>query len=339
MKPRREVSRASHGEWRPSPARPDPVALLRAQAASRDQTLVPIRSGRMLSSPFTFYRGAAAVMAADLAGSPCHVRRDRAGLRRCPYLELRRFCRPRPPPAVRPQRLRRDATGTVGMGRQTDGGEHRDRRARHRASGPDAASDRQAISLASIAWDVASSRARRARHVVCAARCRRDHYTIRRGVRSRRRAEFVHTFTQGRHKTSARAVQRFTELVTADRGSSAHRRCLHRFASSHVWARNRAVRPLHCSTSTSTVFTRNGRIWSTPTRSWTLLARSWVSAASARAPGWRCWWPVPAGRHRAAVQGSPTIGARPTSGSQRVRWRGERVVRGQRMMQAAPTCS
>jgi len=50
--------------------RPDPVTLLEEQAESRVADLVPIRYGRMLVSPFTFYRGAALIMAADLAGSP-----------------------------------------------------------------------------------------------------------------------------------------------------------------------------------------------------------------------------------------------------------------------------
>ena len=50
--------------------RADPVVLLKQQAATRVQELVPIRHGRMLVSPFTFYRGAAAVMAADLAATP-----------------------------------------------------------------------------------------------------------------------------------------------------------------------------------------------------------------------------------------------------------------------------
>jgi uncharacterized protein (DUF2252 family) len=67
---RREVPRSAHGDWSPSPDRPDPVAVLTAQAATRVQALVPIRYGRMLVSPFTFYRGAAAVMAADLAMTP-----------------------------------------------------------------------------------------------------------------------------------------------------------------------------------------------------------------------------------------------------------------------------
>src|SRR3954449_13216759 len=67
---RLQTPRSVHGEWSPAADRPDPVAVLTAQAATRVQDLVPIRYGRMLVSPFTFYRGAAAVMAADLAPTP-----------------------------------------------------------------------------------------------------------------------------------------------------------------------------------------------------------------------------------------------------------------------------
>ena len=67
---RRETPRSDHGRWEPLPDRPDPVALLEEQAATRVPELVPIRYGRMLVSPFTFYRGAAAIMAADLASTP-----------------------------------------------------------------------------------------------------------------------------------------------------------------------------------------------------------------------------------------------------------------------------
>ena len=67
---RREVPRSSHAGFTPGPSRPDPVALLERQAVSRVAELVPIRYGRMLVSPFTFYRGAALIMAADLAGTP-----------------------------------------------------------------------------------------------------------------------------------------------------------------------------------------------------------------------------------------------------------------------------
>ena len=62
--------RTAHGEWTPAADRPDPVELLEEQAASRVPELLPIRYGRMLVSPFTFFRGAAYPMAADLAGAP-----------------------------------------------------------------------------------------------------------------------------------------------------------------------------------------------------------------------------------------------------------------------------
>ncbi len=64
------ATRSSHGRWEPAPDRPDPVDVLEAQAADRVEELVPIRYGRMLVSPFTFFRGAAAVMAADLGETP-----------------------------------------------------------------------------------------------------------------------------------------------------------------------------------------------------------------------------------------------------------------------------
>lgn len=64
----------SHTGWTPATDRPDPVALLEEQNLTREQDLVPVRHGRMLVSPFTFYRGAAKIMAADLKDTP------RAGL-------------------------------------------------------------------------------------------------------------------------------------------------------------------------------------------------------------------------------------------------------------------
>ena len=67
---RARVPRSVHGEWQPAADRPDPVALLEEQAASRVPELVPLRYGRMLVSPFTFYRGAAYLMASDLARAP-----------------------------------------------------------------------------------------------------------------------------------------------------------------------------------------------------------------------------------------------------------------------------
>jgi uncharacterized protein (DUF2252 family) len=67
---RNETPRSSHRRWDPPANRPDPIALLEEQAATRVPELVPIRYGRMMVSPFTFYRGAALIMAADLASTP-----------------------------------------------------------------------------------------------------------------------------------------------------------------------------------------------------------------------------------------------------------------------------
>lgn len=67
---RKAVPRSRHATWAPSLGRPDPLTLLRAQDAIRIPDLVPVRWGRMSISPFTFYRGAAALMAYDLASTP-----------------------------------------------------------------------------------------------------------------------------------------------------------------------------------------------------------------------------------------------------------------------------
>jgi hypothetical protein len=67
---RAEVPRRSHANWEPALHRPDPVELLEEQAMTRVPELVPIRYGRMLVSPFTFFRGGAYLMASDLSHGP-----------------------------------------------------------------------------------------------------------------------------------------------------------------------------------------------------------------------------------------------------------------------------
>lgn len=67
---RSEVPRSRHAEFTPAPDRADPVDIIERQSAHRVPELVPLRYGRMLESPFRFYRGAAAIMAADLATTP-----------------------------------------------------------------------------------------------------------------------------------------------------------------------------------------------------------------------------------------------------------------------------
>ena len=71
---RKQVDPSGHAGWTPAADRPDPVGLLEAQNATREPDLVPVRHGRMMVSAFTFYRGAAKIMAADLEHTP------RAGL-------------------------------------------------------------------------------------------------------------------------------------------------------------------------------------------------------------------------------------------------------------------
>ena len=67
---RRDVPRTSHAEFRRARGRPDPVSVLEAQNATRIKELVPVRMARMLTSPFAFLRGSAAIMAGDLASFP-----------------------------------------------------------------------------------------------------------------------------------------------------------------------------------------------------------------------------------------------------------------------------
>jgi uncharacterized protein (DUF2252 family) len=67
---RNQTALSSHAGWTPARNRRDPVALLEEQNVTREPDLVPVRHGRMLVSPFTFYRGAAKIMAADLDGTP-----------------------------------------------------------------------------------------------------------------------------------------------------------------------------------------------------------------------------------------------------------------------------
>ena len=122
---------ASHTGWVPAADRADPVTLLSDQNVTREQDLVPVRHGRMMVSPFTFYRGAAKIMAADLAGDPDR-RADRAALRGRAPVELRRVRLARAAAAVRPERLRRDPARAVRVRRQADGRELHHRRPEQR---------------------------------------------------------------------------------------------------------------------------------------------------------------------------------------------------------------
>ena len=120
-----------HAEWTAPADRPDPVGVLEKQNATRVAELVPIRHGRMIVSPFTFYRGGAAIMAWDLSAPrrpPCAS--SAAVTRTCRTSAC--FAAPDRRMVIRPQRLRRDAPGTVRVGRQAARRELRRGRARQR---------------------------------------------------------------------------------------------------------------------------------------------------------------------------------------------------------------
>ena len=99
------VPRESHAVFDPGPGLPDPIGLLEEQAKSRVPELVPIRRGRMMVSPFTFYRGAALPMASDLSAYS-GVGAGGAGVRGCAPVELRRLRLRGAAAGLRRQRLR-----------------------------------------------------------------------------------------------------------------------------------------------------------------------------------------------------------------------------------------
>ena len=136
--------------FEPLRQRADPIELLERQAKTRVPELVPIRYGRMLVSPFTFYRGAALIMAQRPRGDAA-LGADRAVLRRRAPVELRRVRLARAAAGVRRQRLRRDAPGAVGVGRQAPGREHADRGARQRLRRQGPGADRARHGRASTA--------------------------------------------------------------------------------------------------------------------------------------------------------------------------------------------
>ena len=130
---RSELPRSAHAGWEPAPVRGDPVELLEEQAQTRLPELVPIRYGRMLDSPFAFFRGGAYLMAADLAAGP------RTGLHAqlCGDAHLSNFgifAAPDRQARLLHQRLRRDAARPVRVGRQAPRRELRGRRPGSEAS-------------------------------------------------------------------------------------------------------------------------------------------------------------------------------------------------------------
>ena len=111
---RQHAPRSSHAEWTAPADRADPIEILIRSSAHRVKHLLPIRYGRMLQSPFAFYRGAAAIMAADLAHADHGL--ARAALRRLPPDEFRHLRHARAAIDFRHQRFRRDRCPARGNG-------------------------------------------------------------------------------------------------------------------------------------------------------------------------------------------------------------------------------
>ena len=128
---RDRVAPAGHAGWVPAADRPDPVALLEDQNVTREPDLVPVRHGRMMVSPFTFYRGAAKIMAADLKDTPT------AGLnvQLCGDAHLSNFgvyASPERALVFDLNDFDETLAGAVRIRREAHGGEFRDRRSQQR---------------------------------------------------------------------------------------------------------------------------------------------------------------------------------------------------------------
>ena len=213
--PRSSHARLAAGARPPRPDRPPRGA----GGARASPSWCRSATGACSSSPFTFYRGAAAIMAARPRR---HARLGpaRAGLRRRAPLELRHLRRAGAQARVRRQRLRRDAARTVGVGRQAPRGEHRDRRPRRRLRRKRA--PRGSCSTPSRAYREAMREFAddgQPGRLVHAPRRRRAHPRVRQAARRKRARE---RRTNGRAK--ARTQDSLQALAKLDRASSTARR-------------------------------------------------------------------------------------------------------------------
>ena len=211
------------GDWEPPADRPDPVQLIMESHEGRLDGLIPVRVGRMVASPYGFLRGTAVVMAEDVAAPaghrhhPGHLRRRAPG-----QLRLLRLARARP--GDRPQRLRRGPSRAAGSGTCAGwwpasgwpGGRTAPARTqcatRCRRASPAYRERGRATSPTSRCWPARSSGS-------TSTGCTRPPPTSRCGHEIERAAK------RARHRTSDRALPRFTERGTrAGAGSSRSRR-------------------------------------------------------------------------------------------------------------------
>lgn len=275
---RKRASRSSHGVWIPGADRPDPVAVLERQGRDRLPELLPIRYGRMTASPFAFLRGAAAVMAADLASQPhtgltvqlcgdAHLLNFGlfASPERALHFDLNDFDETHPGPFE--WDVKRLAASVAVAARENGYAETRVRRAAEAA----AAGYRKGVRRLADRGELA----------VWYERVDADRLLpLVRSAGRRRRVES--SLTRARRRTSLHALGKLTETVDGRRRIVRDPRC---------W--NRPVPPTWrpCARSSATTVRPSPRsaasCW-TATASWTRPARSSESAASAPAASSCC---------------------------------------------------
>ena len=205
----------SHAEFAPAGSR-DPVGLLLEQAKSRVPELVPVRHGRMLVSPFTFYRGAALPMAADLATTPA------SGLQvqLCGDAHLSNFgafASPERQPGLRRQRLRRDPARPVRVGRQAAGREPGGGGPGQRVPRQGPPQDRPGGGGGVPDGDARLRGAAVPGRVVCAPGHRAGHRQFRSQFKAKRFKEAEKLLAKAHTKDSTKALGKLTALVEGRR--------------------------------------------------------------------------------------------------------------------------
>lgn len=328
--------RSGHAVYRPSPDRPDPLAILEEQSEVRVPELVPIRYSRMSESPFRFYRGAAAIMASDLAGSPdsgvtvqlcgdAHLLNFRllASPERRLMFDINDFDETLPGPWE--WDVKRLAASFVIAGR---------------ANGFDDAERAGIVSAAVRSYrEAMRGFAGMGNLDVWYAKIDADRLealTTDQLDKSGRK-KLARALEKARSRDTLQVFDKLTELVGGRPSIAADPRCWYR---SRTCCRTSSAGSSRagsaaCWTPTASRWrVTGGRSWRTTTwRTWP--ARWSASAASEPAAGSCCCSAATAGTPLPAGQGSRHLRARPHIGTSRYRNQGERVVSGQRLMQAA----
>ena len=286
---REQAPRSSHAGFEAGPDRPDPVKLLEEQARSRVPELVPIRYGRMLVSPFTFYRGAARVMAQDLSTTPARACGcSAAATPTCPTSASS------PPPSgawcsTSTTSTRRSRA--VGVGRQATRGEPHDRRPGQRLRRP-ATPTRWCSTPVAEYREAMRSFAAMENLEVWYARLDVEAFMREYGpqFKSRTVARAERTVAKARTRDSVSALAKLTERVNGSIRIVDQAPLIVRFACSspaRSTTSGSSSSTSCCAPTGAACSSTAGCCWRSS--SWrTSPARSWASGAWGPAPGSRC---------------------------------------------------